>query len=411
MIKGFENGDIAVGFAVTGEGNKLVERLFHDTQNVGLVRLSEGTIVRLRGDVFERGELIRPDPTDLMKKEVVPTLQTRAVLVTTSGMSDAKVEEITKAIAGNVGLLNLGAGDADDLDARLTALATPLDSIPLHEGARAYYEERGLLRAAPTWLDKLEKRRTIFGIFQWIVIAVVGGLLSFAYVTWPTRRKAAEILRLVRDDEKTPEQLIADLNSQRDRVLDRTSRNWLLALLPGAYNLAQYRMLTELIDGQLERAEERIATPAEGPGARKDDLVAPPAPFNELSSQEVEQLFSELESKDAGRCHNAVERLEGLRGREAASEAVLSAFYHEDDLVRSIARSILRDAGRDAVQPLSHVLATHNKRTIRYAALWALRALVWELGPEPVSSAVPTIVKALHDKSTKVREEAEAGTS
>lgn len=212
MVHRLHTGEIHAGFIVSGLPSHTVETLLDDPQ---LRLLSLGA--RERAKIVESAPFgsvsIPPDTyAAQLKDEAIRTIATRAVLVTNADLP-FDVETITEAIFEGAAFLGIGGSalevtapsitTGEDTQKRLLRfMAQDLPSLPLHPGAKAYYERVGLLPHDPGFVDLFYDWLTATWRGLAVLLILVTGYIGFISLTRDrtSNRIGREIFKIVLDD-------------------------------------------------------------------------------------------------------------------------------------------------------------------------------------------------------------------
>jgi TRAP transporter TAXI family solute receptor len=196
MVDRLHTGDIDAGFLMSGLPSHAVQTLLNDPE---LRLLSLGAKERaliVESVAFNSATIPAKEYASQLPDELpIQTIATRAVLVTNEDLP-YDVEVITAAIFGgaaflgiegsalNVTELSTATGE-EPRDQLRRSLARELPSLPLHEDARAYYEDNGLRPIRVTRADRLYNRLYDLLTATWkgltvlvILVAVYTGIIA-----------------------------------------------------------------------------------------------------------------------------------------------------------------------------------------------------------------------------------------
>lgn len=212
-----------------------------------LLSIDGGSMAHLIGRAFTGATITKEAYLCLEDGQPVQTLSTRAVLVCNGRLTKDRAEQITTAIVEGL----------DYLPGRLERkdLAEDLPSIPLHAGAKAAYEEAGLLppKARPEWLSWWV---TVIWKTLAIIIILLGahqGMLKFRRDA-TANRFGREVNRISTD--ATVPHSVERLRALQKRIRERVIMRW---WQPGEINRARWLPLNELIEARIVEARENLA--------------------------------------------------------------------------------------------------------------------------------------------------------
>jgi len=134
------DGNIDAFFAIGGLPTVSIQDLA-SSHKVRLLSLTDEEIAKVRESQPYYATTVVPVGTYDGQEEAVKTLALRALLITHDGVADDVVYEVTKAIYENSETLS-----KVHVQGKNVTLETALESvsIPLHPGAKRYFEEKGL---------------------------------------------------------------------------------------------------------------------------------------------------------------------------------------------------------------------------------------------------------------------------
>jgi hypothetical protein len=183
------SGEIDAGFIVSGMPSHAVETLLDDPE---LRLLSLGA--RERAKIVESApfDSVSIDPNKYVSQpldEAIRTIATRAVLVTNADVP-FDVETITEAVFEGAAFLGVGESALEVTAPSITTGEDPrkrlldfmgqdLPSLPLHPGARAYYERAGLLPHDQDFVDLLYDWLTATWRGLAVLLILVTGYIGF----------------------------------------------------------------------------------------------------------------------------------------------------------------------------------------------------------------------------------------
>jgi len=256
MVHRLHSGEIDAGFIVSGLPSHAIETLLDDSQ---LRLLSLGA--RERAKIVESAPFdsvsIRPNkyasqPPD----EAIRTIATRAILVTDANLP-FDVETITEAVFEGAAFLGIGESalevtahsitTGEDSKKRLLRfMAEELPSLPLHPGARAYYERAGLLPPPRTAVDILYDWLTATWRTLAVLLILVTGYIGFLSLTRDrtSNRIGREIFKIVLDDDSSSVSQLERLAKKRDGINKLVPQRWFRKDL----DKTRWRELNDLIE-------------------------------------------------------------------------------------------------------------------------------------------------------------------
>jgi TRAP transporter TAXI family solute receptor len=212
MVHRLHSGEIDAGFIVSGLPSHAIETLLDDPR---LRLLSLGA--RERAKIVESAPFgsvsIHPNKyASQPPNEAIRTIATRAVLVTNADLP-FDVETITEAVFEGAAFLGIGGSalevtapaitTGESLQKRLLRfMAQPLPSLPLHPGAKAYYERAGLLPHDPGFVDLFYDWLTATWRGLAVLLILVTGYIGFISLTRDrtSNRIGRDIFKIVLDD-------------------------------------------------------------------------------------------------------------------------------------------------------------------------------------------------------------------
>lgn len=234
MVERLHSGEIDAAFFVSHLPSEVLKTIVHDPRNQ-LLPIDPRRVGALLGPAVSVSRI--PPGTYGAQREGEPaieTLSTWALLVTREDLP-FDVERITRAVFE--GAAFLGIAETSE------GMAREFSSLPLHEGARSYYESAGLL---PTWsIDWL----TVTWRSLAIVVILAGGYQGLLHTRRDaTRRKLGQQILAVRLDPHHP-RATADLMEIRRDVRERGQRRpWKAGQLDGSRVGELEAMIAERIE-------------------------------------------------------------------------------------------------------------------------------------------------------------------
>ena len=137
---GLETGEIDAAFVVAGAPTSAFEELAKE-QKIRLVQMDEEHIQTLQSEYDFYTETVIPAETYTGIDEDVTTVSVRATLVASNEVSETAVYELLKALFDNRDALAAGNAKLENLSEEEAVKGM---SVPFHEGAKKYYEEKGI---------------------------------------------------------------------------------------------------------------------------------------------------------------------------------------------------------------------------------------------------------------------------
>ncbi|MEI2358174.1 TAXI family TRAP transporter solute-binding subunit [Mesobacillus zeae] len=141
-IEGIKNGTTDVAFLSSGYPNSGIMELAA-VDDVVIIPVPEELTLKMKKKfpAIEKGSI--PANTYKGAGKEVPTVKVSNVLVTNEDLPDEAVYELTKTLFDNLDDLQNAHSAAGQIDVKKSAENLPL---PLHPGAKKYYEEKGILQ-------------------------------------------------------------------------------------------------------------------------------------------------------------------------------------------------------------------------------------------------------------------------
>ena len=255
MIAGLYNEQIDVASFVCDVPSKALQTVLNDPQ-VKLLSVEPQARARM-----VKGPALQPDTIEPGQYACLPegsdpiqTIATRAVLVTTAG-SARHVKRITKAVFEGAAFLAIQDEEKTTAEDLKKAMAEDLPSLPLHPGAKEYYQEAGLLPSERTLATLLYERLTA----AWRALAVLVILVA-AYnglIVYKRDRTGNEIGRriLAISVEAEESNSVPRLVDLRREIHERVRRRfWRL----GELNKPRWSYLRDLIDNRIRESRENM---------------------------------------------------------------------------------------------------------------------------------------------------------
>jgi hypothetical protein len=266
MVHRLHSGEIDAGFIVSGLPSHSVETLLDDPR---LRLLSLGA--RERAKIVESAPFdsvsIHPNKyASQLPDEAIRTIATRAVLVTNADLP-FDVETITEAIFEGAAFLGIGESalevgapsnttGEDPHERLLRFMAQDLPSLPLHPGARAYYEKAGLLPP---------KRKVVDFLYDWltatwrsltVILILATGYLGFIRLMRDRtgNRIGREVFRIALDGDSSPVSQVERLARMRDVINKLVPKRWFQEDL----DRPRWRELNELIEFWMRAAKDNL---------------------------------------------------------------------------------------------------------------------------------------------------------
>lgn len=246
MVSRLQSGEIDMGFFVSYVPSGAMKAILND-DTIKLLSLGAKERVPMTGAVFA-ASMIEPGTYGSQKKgePAIQTIATRAVLVTTEDLP-ANVEKITRTIFKGAAYLGI---DGDP-----KKMAEPLPSLPLHPGAKEYYQKAGLLPAPPHPFDWLFVWLTATWRTLAIMVMLVAGYKGT--IMLKRDRTANEIGRRIFaiSTEATEQGSATKLSEIRQEIQDRVRRRW---WFPGELDKPRWQFLRDIIDARIEEAKGKL---------------------------------------------------------------------------------------------------------------------------------------------------------
>jgi len=248
MVNKLHAKEIDAGFMVSFVPSEAVKTLLNSA-NMRLLSVELDRMASMvGGPAINTARIDGAYACQLAGEPLVQTVATRALLVTSRGLPDDLVHTITEAVFEEDAFLHLKGGKE--------ALARDLSSIPLHPGAKAYYEEAGYLpsRSNEIYAACTFVLNNIWRILAILVIVLGGfkgglGLRRAVTASWFTRRIFQ--VRITADDPDSVSELLAIQSEIRERVRRRWW-NW------GEIDKERWKVLHDLIGTRMKDATEYL---------------------------------------------------------------------------------------------------------------------------------------------------------
>ena len=248
MVNKLHSGEIDAGFMVSFVPGDLVKTLLNST-DFALLSVRAGKVARMvGGPAINTSEIDGVYACQLVDEAPVQTVATRALLVVAEELPHDLVHTITEAVFEEAAFLHLEGGKK--------ALARDVPSVPLHPGAKAYYEEEGYLpsRSNEFYAACTFVLNNIWRILAILVIAGGGfkGGLGFRRsrtASWFARRIFQ--VRIGADDPES----VAELLALQGEIRERVRRRWWQW---GEIDKERWRVLHDLIETRMKDATEYL---------------------------------------------------------------------------------------------------------------------------------------------------------
>jgi len=269
MVDRIQNGEIAAGFFVSHAPSQAVKTLLAN-EEIRLLSIEPKKIAKLVGPAIKATRIATGTYTCQLEGEpAVETLETRALLVTTEDLP-FDVHKITKTIFEGAAFIGIEA----------EAMAEDLSSIPIHPGAKKYYQSAGYLPSKRS-IDWLERAwRLLAALF--LLIAGYNGFIHLRRER--TAKQQRQRIFEVSVKASEPQAVEKLLNVRRD-IRQVIGKKW---WHKGVLDETRRRDLDGLVAERISEARENLtmAVFAEIRAACKE---------NELDSKTKRKLYSSLE--------------------------------------------------------------------------------------------------------------------
>ncbi len=300
------DSEIRVGFFVSSVPSGAMEVTLNDS-GIKLLSLDPASTLQMTGPPTFQTSVIKPGTYSCQADDEPPiqTIATTAVLAATDKVPD--VYRITRALHEGKGLLGMGDN-----------LAQLLPSLPFHEQARKFYEEKGLIVSKRPLRDRFFERIAYVLNNTWQLLAILGVLLAsgtglLAYRREHVKKSVGRRILSVRLEATVPDS-VDQLRDLRDEIQDRVRRRWWQR---GELGKRNWRYLHDLINERIAVSRDNLARAmvAEVRAvAGRRDLSEPAraARYDELETA-IWQYFErgELEAAQHTMLLSAIERLSG----------------------------------------------------------------------------------------------------
>ena len=268
MVHRLHSGEIDAGFIVSGLPSHSVETLL-DNPQLRLLSLGARERAKMVESAAFSAVSIHPDKYAYQSlDEVIRTIATRAVLVTDAEIA-FDVETITEAIFEGAAFLGIGDSALEVNAAAITTsedskkrllrfMAQDLPSLPLHPGARKFYERAGLLPQPRKYVDILYDWLTATWRTLAVLLILVTGYIGFIHLMRDrtSNQIGREIFKIVLDDgDSSPLSQLERLEVKRDVINELVPQRWFQKDL----DKPRWRDLNNLIDYWVGVAKGNLA--------------------------------------------------------------------------------------------------------------------------------------------------------
>jgi len=267
MVHRLHSGEIDAAFFVSGLPSHTVETLLDDPQ---LRLLSLGARERAKiveSAPFDSVSILPNEYASQPPDEAIRTIATRAVLVVNADIP-FDVETITEAIFEGAAFLGIGesalavtgpgvATGESSQKRLLRFMAQELPSLPLHPGARAYYERAGLLPQQRKFVDFLYDWLTATWRTLAVLLILVTGYIGFIRLKRDrtSNRIGREIFKIVVYGERSsPVSQLEKLAKKRNAINQLVPRRYFQDDL----DRPRWRDLNDLIEFWRRVAKENL---------------------------------------------------------------------------------------------------------------------------------------------------------
>jgi len=246
MVDRLQNKEIDMGFFVSYVPSEALKTILH-SEKFKLLSLGANERAEMTVRIFTTSA-IDPNTYGCQKEkevEVVETLTTQAVLVTTEDL-DFDVEAITEAIHKWRDLLGIKGN----------TMSKGLSSVPLHPDAEAFYEKAGLLPSEPPLLHRLQWMWYILGCLTMLItVMFIPGYTGLIFLR--RSRTGNEIGRRILGIplEANARDSVQSLLNIRDEIQKRVRRRWWRW---GELDKHRWRYLRDLIHDRIGEAKENL---------------------------------------------------------------------------------------------------------------------------------------------------------
>ncbi|MDN3361963.1 TAXI family TRAP transporter solute-binding subunit [Priestia megaterium] len=141
-IEGIKNGTADAAFLSSGYPNSGITELA-STNEIELISVPEDVTAKLKKSYSPLGSGMIPADTYKDVNTETKTVMVKNLLITNKDMPQKKVYELTKALFENIEELEQTNSSAEKITLAKAVEQLPL---PLHPGAKKYYEEKGIIK-------------------------------------------------------------------------------------------------------------------------------------------------------------------------------------------------------------------------------------------------------------------------
>jgi TRAP transporter TAXI family solute receptor len=243
MANRLHTGEIDIGMFVSYVPSEALKSILNSDE-IRLLSLEQKHVAPMTRTVFTTTR-IRPGQYASQREgeAAIQTISTRAVLVTREGAS-RDVRKITEAVFEGAAFLGIAAD----------SLAQELPSLPLHPGAKLYYQEARLLPTEPG-LDILTMVYYVLAILVILFTAYRGLMMGLLKLrrdgTFNDMARQTLAVRVDADILDSVRRLV----SMRDEIEERVRRRWWQT---GELDKRRWRYLYDLIRDRITEAKDNL---------------------------------------------------------------------------------------------------------------------------------------------------------
>ncbi|TDJ48385.1 MAG: TAXI family TRAP transporter solute-binding subunit [Gemmatimonadetes bacterium] len=241
------SGEIDAGFFVSYVPSEAFITVLQDDRN-RLLSVDPRQIGKLIG-VALSGSRIESSTYGAQRAGEPPidTLTTRAVLVARKELPPAVVRTITEAIFEGEAFLGIEGGAA--------TMAEDMRSLPLHPGARAYYEREGFVPRDWWKLSWEEIVGVAWRILAIVVILVAGYQGALKLRRDRTNNEIGRRIFAISLESDEPDSVHSLLEIRDGEIRERVQRRW---WRKGELDQSRWRYLHDLINDRIRLAKENL---------------------------------------------------------------------------------------------------------------------------------------------------------